>query len=118
MRVRKWKYSWHKFFHPILWVTAMVLLFPFSTVLGQSESVIFNSGSGTFTIPHRVSSIQVQAWGGGASGGVHTSATGTNADARGGGGGGASFLQPVAIMNKSANSASEKNIFVFINKNF
>ena len=78
-----------KIFHSGLFLGLLVLFYPFFEVFGQTESVIYTSGSGTFTVPHRVSSLQIQAWGGGASGGVHTNATGTNSDSRGGGGGGA-----------------------------
>ncbi len=78
-----------KIFHSALLLGLLVVFYPFIEVIGQTESVIYNSGSGTFVVPHRVASLQVQAWGGGASGGVHTSATGTNPDSRGGGGGGA-----------------------------
>ncbi len=55
----------------------------FSNSIGQS--VTYNSGSGNFSVPHKITQLDVQVWGGGGGGGFNSSA---NRPAAGGGGGG------------------------------
>ncbi|WP_158587686.1 beta strand repeat-containing protein [Algoriphagus lacus] len=68
---------------PMLLGLGLVLGFQ-SNVLGQSQT--YNS-SGTFTVPHKITSVQVQIWGAGGGGGFVDSNRG------GGGGGGGAYLQ-------------------------
>lgn len=66
----------------------MIMFFNLSA-LAQTDSIPF-SASGTFTVPHGVTSIQVQVWGGGGGGGFNNN---PNANRPGGGGGGGGFSQ-------------------------
>ena len=70
----------------ILWGTFLIIFF---TVGARAQSVEYNSGSGRFTLPHKINSVKVEAWGGGGSGGVKTIGSDDNKESRGGGGGGA-----------------------------
>src|SRR5690606_6565405 len=66
-----------------------------TTEVGGDIVHTFNSGSGTFIAPVGVTSITVQAWGGGGRGG--TGATGGGNTGKGGGGGGAYASSVLAI---------------------
>ncbi|MDO9552373.1 glycine-rich domain-containing protein [Rhodonellum sp.] len=68
----------------------VVMLFSLR-VFGQTETRTFNT-SGTFIVPHGVTSVEVQMWGGGGGGGYHFN---NNRSAAGGGGGG--FLRAASF---------------------
>ncbi|POY38062.1 hypothetical protein C3L50_12365 [Flavobacterium alvei] len=64
-----------------------------TTYLGYGQSPKTYSSSGTFTVPAGVTSVTVQAWGGGGKGGSRTSGT----NGYGGGGGGAYASSAVTV---------------------
>ena len=69
-----------------LWI--LLSLLPNTTVFSQTTSVSFTTpGINTWTVPAGVTSITVEAWGGGGAGGGYNSVA--DAGAGGGGGGGA-----------------------------
>jgi hypothetical protein len=70
-----------------------LLFFLFLSFLGYSQSPKTYSASGTFTVPAGVTTVDVQAWGGGGKGGSRTSGS----NAYGGGGGGAYAASTVSV---------------------
>lgn len=71
--------------YPYTTILSMVVLLFLSTPILAQIQTYTSTGANTFTVPHGVTSITVEAWGGGGRGGA---LTGTDATAAGGGGGG------------------------------